>query len=216
MFFFGKLKKLPYNYNFWRSIVRRLLKRTLAALIVLSLYAMTIVSWKLFQAFRMCDQQSNQKRVTISQGVSGTVCFWQGDFMPIMQPSQGLAGQILDFLDIFDLFRIKPHHGTIRPVVREIYISQVITVKQMSDSDSAQPRGDLFSVIPAKIVATTSSDKGGFYQLQLPVGTYSIFVKENNAFYANKFDVERRIAPFEVFPQSVTRMPIDITYESYE
>jgi len=133
-----------------------------------------------------------------------------------MYDSHGVAGQILDFLDIFDIFKTRPSVGTITPVVREIYICRVITVKEMSNSHAAQPRGDFFSLIPAKLVARTSSDKKGFYQLELPPGSYSIFVKENNAFYANKFDGERRITPFEVLPQTVTRMPIDITYKSYE
>jgi hypothetical protein len=122
------------------------------------------------------------------------------------------SGRITD--RILDIFRRSD--GTITPVVREIYICRVITLKEMSDSHAAQPRGRFFSVVPAQIVATTSSDKKGFYQLELPPGTYSLFVKEDNAFYADKFDGEGRITPFEVLPQSVTRIPIDIRYKSYE
>jgi len=154
-----------------------------------------------------CDPKSNENRVTISQGVSGTVCFWEGDFMPHSD-----SGRIIDLIsNIFS-----ESEGTIKPVAREIYISRVITVRDATDSHAVQTRGEFLSFIPAKIVATTSSDKKGFYQLELPPGSYTIFVKENNAFYANRFDAERRITPFEVRPKNVTKMPLDITYKSYE
>jgi hypothetical protein len=122
------------------------------------------------------------------------------------------SGRITD--RILDIFRRR--HGTITPVVREIYICRVITLKEMSDSHVAQPEPGFFSVIPAKLVATTSSDKKGFYQLGLPPGTYTVFVKEENAFYASNFDGQGRITAFEVLPQAMTRMPINLKYNSYE
>jgi hypothetical protein len=191
--------------------MKTLLKRTLAAIIVLSLYAVSIVSWSLFQAFLSCDQQGNEKRVTISQGVSGTVCFWEGNFMPIMQPSYGIAREILDFLDVFDILRVKPHHGTNRAVVREIYACRMeqALIKQLMRSNS-------FSVIPATVVATTSSDKKGFYQLELPPGNYIFFTKEDNAFRGFKPPWFFYTTVRDVRPQAVTRVPIDLTYKSYE
>ena len=127
-----------------------------ATLIVLSLYVMVIVSCGSSQ--ESCEG-SNEDRITISQGVWGNICFWKGNFMPTVH-SDGIADRILDIF--------KSRDGTIIPVVREIYISRVITLKEMSDSDVALPRAGFFSVITAKIVATTSSDKKGFYQLELP------------------------------------------------
>jgi hypothetical protein len=176
----------------------------IAALTVLSLNVMIIVSCGFFQ--ESCER-SNENRITISQGVWGNVCFWEGNFMPTVH-SDGIADRILDIF--------KSRDGTITPVVREIYICRVITLKEISDSHVAQPRPGFFLVIPVKFVATTSSDKKGFYQLELPPGTYSLFVKEGNAFYADKFDGEGRITPFEVIPQAMTRMPINLTYKSYE
>lgn len=174
-----------------------------ATLIVLSLYVMVIVSCGFSQ--ESCERR-NEDRITISQGVWGNICFWEGNFMPTVH-SDRIADRIIDIF--------KSRGGTITPVVREIFITRVITLKDMSDSDVGQPRAGFFSVIPAKIVATTSSDKKGFYQLELPPGTYSLFVKEDNAFYANNSDGEGRITAFEVLPQAVTRMPINLTYKSY-
>jgi hypothetical protein len=124
------------------------------------------------------------------------------------------SGGITQFILPILLFRNSG--GTIKPVVREIYISRVLTEREMSDAHAAQARGSFFSVIPAKIVATTSSDKRGFYQLELPPGIYSFFVKEDKAFYANSFDGEGRITAFEVLPQAVTKRDINIRYKSYE
>jgi hypothetical protein len=184
------------------TIMRRL--KGIAALIVLSLNVMIIVSCGFFQ--ESCEQ-SNENKITITQGVWGNVCFWEGNFMPTVD-SDRIADRILDIF--------KSRHGTITPVVREIYICRVITLKEMSDSHVAQPKPRFFSVIPAKFVAITSSDKKGFYQLELPPGTYSVFVKEDDAFYADKFDGEGRITPLEVLPQAMTRMLINLTYKSYE
>jgi hypothetical protein len=124
--------------------------------------------------------------------VWGNVKYWEGDFMPI----------------IFDISpsAAPPSRGIITPVVREIQIHRVTTVTDMNSA------GPLYSNIPTELVATTTSDENGFYQVDLPPGIYSVFVKEGTKFYANSFDSQGRIMAFEVLSGTVTEMQLNITF----
>lgn len=127
---------------------------------------------------------NNESKITISQGACGNVWFWEGDFMP-------------------------PSTGKITPVVREIHIHRVTTLTDMNVTDSFDP---LFSNIPTELIATTTSDETGFYQIDLPPGIYSVFIKEGTKFYANGYDSQGRIKTLEVLPGTVTKLQLDITY----
>lgn len=129
---------------------------------------------------------SNEGKVTISQGTWGNVWFWEGDFMP-------------------------PPTGKITPVVREIHIHRVTTLTDMGITNSFDP---LLSNIPTELVATTTSDETGFYQIDLPPGIYSVFIKEGTKYYANGYDQQGRIKAVEVLPGTVTKLQLDITYSA--
>lgn len=127
--------------------------------------------------------------ITITTGVWGNVWYWEGDFMPI----------VIDTLSTTPASR-----GKITPVVREIQIHRVTTVTDMNSY------GPLFSSIPTELVATTISDENGFYQIDLPPGIYSAFIKEGTNYYANGFS-SQGIRAFEVQSGTVTEMRLDIT-----
>lgn len=127
-----------------------------------------------------------QTSPTISQGVWGIVYFWKGDFMP--------GG---------------PPRGTITPVSREIYVYEA------TRSDQVVSIGTVFyQRINTRFVTKTKSNRSGFYQVVLPPGKYSFFVKEGSLFYANYWDGEGHILPASVHPDSLTNVRIDITYEA--
>lgn len=129
--------------------------------------------------------------ITITTGVRGNVWYWEGDFMPFV------------YTDI-PPSTVPSSRGKISPVVREIQIHRVTTVTDMNSY------GPLFSDIPTELVATTTSDQTGFYQIDLPPGIYSAFIKEGTKYYANGFD-SQGIMAFEVRSGTVTEMRLDIT-----
>ena len=119
-------------------------------------------------------------QVTIQQGVWGNVWFWEGDFMP-------------------------PGWGTITPVSRTVY------AYELTGCDQVEPPGGgpLFRSISSQLVATSTSNSTGFFQMTLPPGQYSFFVREGSQFYANWED-GKYITPTTVETDSVTKLQIDI------
>ena len=71
-----------------------------------------------------------------------------------------------------------------------------------------------YDTIKTKPVARIRSDASGFYQISLDTGIYSFFVKENSLFYANSFNSDGCIQSAQVFPDSVTHLHINITYNA--
>lgn len=134
---------------------------------------------------------TNESNVTITQGIWGNVWFWKGNFMPTAAGSESI-------------------HGTITPAIREIYIDRVTTIEEITPYSS----GIFYSYIPSELVATTSSDQTGFYQVALTPGTYSVFIKEGPAFYANRFDSQGRVNTVVVLSGTMTKLQLDINYQA--
>ncbi len=139
---------------------------------------------------KLAGLPKNDEKVTISQGVWGNVWFWEGDHMPSTDEDTST--------------------GTISPVVREIYIHEAAT----SADVTATQDPSFFSKIDTALITTTYSDSDGFYEATLPPGTYSIFVKENNLFYANSFTGNGEINLVTIEQDRVQKYQIDITYQA--
>lgn len=133
--------------------------------------------------------QRNNDKVTISQGLWGDVWFWEGDFMPMISPSCA--------------------SGTITAVVREIYIHELTT---FDDVDEESPT--FYSSINTPLIAVAQSDTDGFFEVELSPGSYSVFAKEGDLYYANGFGHYGEIYPIEVVLNNLTEIRFDITYLS--
>lgn len=133
----------------------------------------------------------NHEMVNITQGVWGNVWFWEGDFMPTT--------------DNFS-------NGTITPVEREIYIHLATSFDSVIDNASLG--GGFYDSILTRQVAKVNSNNSGFYQIELPPGKYSFFVKEGSLFYGNAGDSEGHIMSARVEADSVTKRQINITYNA--
>lgn len=122
-------------------------------------------------------------QVTIEQGIWGNVWFWEGDFQPV-------------------------GFGKITPVVRTVCVYELTPL----DSGVIGSR-PFYSQILTQLIASTQSNSTGFYQVTLPEGEYSVFVKEDSLYYANPTDGQF-INPVEVVRDSVTKVQIDVMYKA--
>lgn len=127
----------------------------------------------------------NHRLVTIKQGIWGNVWLWEGDFMP----GPGAANR-----------------GKVTAVRREVRIYEPTPQKALEP-----PGGTDFTKVKSKLVKKVKSCKNGFYQVSLPPGRYSVFVKEGSSLYANWFDGEAYVFPVTVVKDSVTKFQIDVT-----
>ena len=132
----------------------------------------------------------NDDKVTTAQGVWGNVWFWEGDHMPSADEDSP--------------------SGTITPVQREVYIYETTTGSDVTETQDPC----FYSEINTALVATASSDADGFYQLSLLPGSYSVFVKENDLYYANVFNGNGEIGVITVAENQVQKYQIDITYQA--
>jgi hypothetical protein len=133
----------------------------------------------------------NVGSVRIAEGVWGDVWFWQGDFMP-MCPT-----------------------GTVKPVVREVLFYELTSMDSVvQDSVVQVGYGSFYSQVHSKLVGSTFSSAHGFFEIRLPPGTYSVFVREDSLLYSNLFDGEGHIFPVVVRKNEVTGIRFDIRYAS--
>jgi len=127
----------------------------------------------------------NHGCVTIKQGIWGNVWLWEGDFMP----GPGAASR-----------------GKVTAVRREVLIYEPTPLKVLEPSTGTE-----FTKVKSKLVKKVKSCKNGFYQVSLPPGRYSVFVKQGSSLYANWFDGEAYVLPVTVVKDSVTKFQIDVT-----
>lgn len=106
----------------------------------------------------------NEDKVSINEGVAGTVYERYGDWMPCAGCSN-------------------PNRGE-RAIVREVYVYEYTRIADL-DSATRYDYSDLIPIdrMPKRLVGSTVSDEEGFYEIALPAGNYSIFLIENGRVY---------------------------------
>ncbi len=125
---------------------------------------------------------------TIKQGIFGKVTWMEGNFMP--SPDRQVAKEST-------------------PALRTVYI---YALTKLSEAEGEAP---LFSKINTVLVAKVKTNKEGYFQCKLAPGNYSIFtLEEGNKFFANLFEGDGSITPFEVKEGEVTRYDINVNYKA--
>lgn len=124
------------------------------------------------------------------QGIEGTVIFWEGDFMPLIPENQS--------------------QGRLIPVERTLAVFEAANFDDVVGSPSD---GGFYSEVHTGLVAMTTSDEEGRYDVSLSPGTYSVFVLEDGYYYASG-SVGDVIQPVTVERDRVSTLDIDITYEA--
>jgi len=123
----------------------------------------------------------------VSQGLSGTVFWYEGDLMPGIDkdPVEGI------------------------PVEREIVIYELTSLKQVKVTD-----GYFYYDLETRLVKTVFSDEEGKFIVELEPGTYSVFVKEAKGLFAKTFNQGGYINPVEIHADELVAIRIRVDYEA--
>ncbi len=139
----------------------------------------------------------NLEKVTVDQGVTGTIIIQEGNCMPHVSEEP------------------EPNPDCIiYTAKRTVYIYEYTTADQVV----IDPELDLpyfFSHVETELVETVSSDADGFFEVALPPGTYSLFILEKDALYANLWDSQGGIQPVTVVPDEMASVVLKISHSAY-
>ncbi|QHV98502.1 hypothetical protein [Spirosoma endbachense] len=124
------------------------------------------------------------------QGICGTVVEKRGNQMPGPGAPRTNAG------------------GT--PVAREVLIFPILNLSQVEAGDN----GFIKSVGEAKPIQTIRSDKNGKFCVSLPIGRYSVIVREPKGLYANLSDTQNNIFPVNVQKNRQSTINVEITHQA--
>ena len=96
------------------------------------------------------------------------------------------------------------------PVERELLIFPVLNMSQVEAGEN----GFIKSVRDVKPMKTVKSGKDGKFCVGLPVGRYSVVVREPKGLYANLFESQSNINPVRVEKSKKAQVAIEITHQA--
>ena len=76
------------------------------------------------------------------------------------------------------------------------------------------PGSSFYSSISTKLVKEIETGDAGYFNVKLPPGKYSVFIKKDTVLYANRFDDKNNIAPVEVKRGKKTKMEVRLDYDA--
>lgn len=97
-----------------------------------------------------------------------------------------------------------------KPMKTILYIYELTGRDQAKSVDG----GPFYSSISTKLIKEVRSDAEGRFKVRLAPGSYSVFTKKGDLFYANTFDQYNHIAPVKVEVGSFTEMEVRVDYEA--
>ena len=115
---------------------------------------------------------ANEAKVTVSNGIWGTVSFLEGNCMPIVGPGSGC---------------------------KECPVKRAVRIYQYTTSAQATPWGTstvFFHSFSTQLVKEVIPDSEGFFQTELPPGQYTMVVVEDGKLYASGRDGQGGINSF--------------------
>ena len=131
-----------------------------------------------------CSSSKKANSVSEIQGIQGIVTEVTGNQMPMMGEP-------------------KPQPKGIKTTICIYEKTNINEVTQIGSSP-------VYTTIDTKQVAFVETDSSGAFTLALPVGSYSLFIKQGNQFYANLFDSNNNIALFTVEEGKLTQVTLQI------
>lgn len=141
-----------------------------------------------------CDIQQvyagNARKVTLANGIWGTVSSMEGNCMPVVPPGSSACRNC--------------------PVQRTVKIYQYTL---LSDAVASDPYKIFFDAFTTRLVTQVETDNDGFFQADIPAGHYSIVVVEGGKLYANSRDGWGGLNPF-TFTAGTQNVNIIMTYKA--
>lgn len=95
-----------------------------------------------------------------------------------------------------------------QPFQTTLYIYELTNTSQVRHA----PGASFYTAIHTKLVKHVKSDKKGKFKVKLSPGRYSLFVKNDDLFYANLFDDKNNIAPITVQKGQYTDVEVKVDY----
>ncbi|MEN9686870.1 MAG: hypothetical protein RLZZ28_2656 [Bacteroidota bacterium] len=138
--------------------------------------------------FEACSTTQKGLKASFNQGISGFVKEITGNQMPALTNNQNTPKALQTEVFVYELTRRSQVTGT--------------------------PDTRFYTAINSKLVASAVTDSAGSFSIPLPVGNYSVFVKLGDRFYANLFDTQNNIAPFEVAAGKITPVQLLVNYKA--
>ncbi|MES1160013.1 MAG: carboxypeptidase regulatory-like domain-containing protein [Bacteroidota bacterium] len=96
-----------------------------------------------------------------------------------------------------------------RGIKSTVYVFERTNINQVT----RQGQTSYYLVINTKLVKQADTDDSGYFKISLPPGTYSIFTRKGDLFYASRRDEKNNIAPVEVLPGKFTKVDCKIEGE---
>ena len=96
------------------------------------------------------------------------------------------------------------------PIERDVLIFPLLNRSQVEAGES----GFINSVGNVKPVKTVKSGKDGMFCVSLPVGQYTVMVREEKGLYANLSDSKNNIFPVRVQKNKSVTVTVDITHQA--
>jgi hypothetical protein len=103
---------------------------------------------------------------------------------------------------------------TVRPSAGGPGVRGTVCVYELTNDSQVIRQGTspYYQAIHTRLVRQVDTDDKGNFIIPLPPGTYSVFTKNGNLFYATRRDEQNNIAPVKVLPGKMTR--VDCSVES--
>lgn len=138
-------------------------------------------------------------------GISGTVYRLSGNHMPAPNRRPRSSG---------DTGRTSgaPTSGAgTRPGVKAtICIFELTSDNQVIRPTGSSPSSPYYKAVLTHLIRQVNTDDKGYFQVTLPSGTYSVFTKNGDLFYATQRDEKNNIAPVNVLPGKITRIQCSV------
>lgn len=131
----------------------------------------------------------NVSKINIETGIAGTLIKKSGDCMPMINGPNNRCNSY--------------------PVSRTILIYNYTKLNQV------EGWGPSYNSVNSRLVTKCKSDKDGFFQVSVKPGKYSVFILENDKFYANSQDGEGGIYPVNVSTGITSSIILILNYAVY-
>jgi hypothetical protein len=87
-------------------------------------------------------------------------------------------------------------------------IRAVVDIYELTDINQVTRLGQsgYYQAVHTRLIREVNTDDSGRFRVLLPPGSYSIFTRKGELFYATRMDEKNHIAPVEVLPGKMTEV----------